>query len=136
MLRRMPAASRNSITVVAVVVRRGDRYLLGLRPAHKHHGGLWEFPGGKLEPGETLAAAARREVREELRAQLSSCGELLAVMTEGGIDLHFVAAQLAGEPTALEHDSLRWCDLMELRTLSLAPMDRRFVDQTLLAAGA
>ena len=132
----MPATSRNSTAVVAVVVQRGERYLLGLRPAHKHHGGLWEFPGGKLEPGETLAAAARREVHEELRAQLSSLGEVLAVMSEEGIELHFVAAQLVGEPTALEHDSLRWCDLMELRTLPLAPMDRRFVDQMLRAAEA
>lgn len=132
MLGLMFPRNPRSIPVVAVVVRRGADYLLGLRPATKHHGGLWEFPGGKLEPGETLAAAARREIREELQVGLAAAGEVLAVIDDGQVELHFMAAELLGEPMPLEHDMLRWCDLAELRTLPLAPVDRLFVDQTLL----
>ena len=50
--------------VLAAVVRRDDRYLVCRRPAHKRHGGLWEFPGGKIHAGETLLGAARRAERD------------------------------------------------------------------------
>jgi 8-oxo-dGTP pyrophosphatase MutT (NUDIX family) len=65
--------------VLAAVIRRQDRYLVCRRPAHKRHGGLWEFPGGKLEPGETLLEAARRELREELGAEVSDLPLVAAV---------------------------------------------------------
>ncbi|RYE87312.1 MAG: (deoxy)nucleoside triphosphate pyrophosphohydrolase, partial [Myxococcales bacterium] len=52
--------------VVAAVIERDGLLLVGQRPAHKHHGGLWEFPGGKVEPGETPAEALARELHEEL----------------------------------------------------------------------
>jgi 8-oxo-dGTP pyrophosphatase MutT (NUDIX family) len=122
--------------VVAVVIRRGNCYLVGKRPAHKHHGGLWEFPGGKCEPGETLEAAARRELREELRATLGGVGDVLAVVSAGGITLHFIEATLDDEePRALEHEALRWCDPAELLDLPLAPLDRLFVAGTLSGTG-
>jgi mutator protein MutT len=120
-----------AMKVVAVVIRRGDRYLVGRRPPHKTHGGLWEFPGGKLEPGESLADAARREVREELHATITDIGEELAVLESGAMALHFLEASLTGNPTAVEHDALRWCALTELRVMPLAPLDRLFVAQTL-----
>lgn len=117
--------------VVAVVIRRGDRYLIGRRPSHKHHGGLWEFPGGKVEAAESLAEAAVREIREELQAALVEVGPVLAVIADHRLELHFLAASLAGEAVALEHAALRWCDVAELRTLPLAPLDRWFVDEIL-----
>jgi 8-oxo-dGTP diphosphatase len=131
-----PARYAASMQVVAVVIRRGDRYLVGQRAAHKHHGGLWEFPGGKLEVGESLADAAQREVGEELRAALVCTGRVLAVVTGDGIELHFLEASLAGEPCALEHQALRWCEVAELSAMPLAPLDRRFVDQALRAAAS
>ena len=62
------------VDVVAAVIRRGERLLVGQRPQHKRHGGLWEFPGGKLLDGESLVDAARRELREELRLEVSRAG--------------------------------------------------------------
>jgi mutator protein MutT len=122
--------------VVAVVIRCGTRYLVGQRPTHKQHGGLWEFPGGKIEPGESMADAALREVREELHASLASVGNVLAVVTGDGITVHFLEAALAGEPCALEHLALRWCDLADLQGIPLAPLDRRFVEQLSPAVSA
>jgi 8-oxo-dGTP diphosphatase len=116
------------VKVVAVVIRRGDRYLIGQRPTHKHHGGLWEFPGGKVEPGETLSDAAERETCEELATHLARTGEVIAVVASEHIQLHFLEAWLTGEPVAVEHQALRWCSLVELRQMDLAPMDREFVE--------
>ena len=62
------------VRVIAAVVWRGDRLLVCQRPAHKRHGGLWEFPGGKVEAGESDAAAARRELREELGVEVTAVG--------------------------------------------------------------
>ena len=50
---------------MAAVIERDGKLLVCRRPGHKRHGGLWEFPGGKLEPGETIVDAARRELDEE-----------------------------------------------------------------------
>src|SRR6266568_4233874 len=58
--------------VVACIVRRGELFLLCQRPAHKRHGGMWEFPGGKAEENESDASAAERELHEELDVQLVS----------------------------------------------------------------
>jgi 8-oxo-dGTP diphosphatase len=60
------AGAHERVRVVAGVARRGDRVLLTQRPPDASHAGLWEFPGGKIEPGESPEAALVREVREEL----------------------------------------------------------------------
>ena len=54
------------VAVIAAVIQRGDKYLLGQRPESKRHGGLWEFPGGKVHDGESRLEAIRRELAEEL----------------------------------------------------------------------
>jgi 8-oxo-dGTP diphosphatase len=60
----LPQEERDLVRVLAAVVRRGDRYLVARRPAHKRHGGMWEFPGGKVEDGESTDQALQREVEE------------------------------------------------------------------------
>ena len=60
------------IEVVGAIIKDGDRYLVGQRPAHKSQGGLWEFMGGKIEPGETPEQALKRECREELDLEIES----------------------------------------------------------------
>ena len=65
------------VRVLAAVVRRDGRVLLAQRPAHKRHGQLWEFPGGKLAAGEDCLAAARRELHEELGIRVESIGATL-----------------------------------------------------------
>ena len=116
------------IRVVAAVIERNGRYLVCRRPDHKRHGGLWEFPGGKLEPGESLQAAIHRELAEELGVGVLSCGgQLFAIEDPGSnfvIEFHPVA--IAGEPLGLEHSALAWVAVIDLLSMDLAPSDRRF----------
>ena len=116
------------IRVVAAVVERHGRYLLCQRPAGKRHGGLWEFPGGKLEPGETLQAAVRRELAEELGVEVRACGGQLFAIEDPGSPfvIEFHPVEIAGEPRCLEHSDLAWADVPGMLRLDLAPSDRRF----------
>lgn len=117
------------VAVLAAVIRRADRLLLARRPAHKRHGGLWEFPGGKLEPGETWGDAAARELREELGVQVTAVGEPLFRHRDPGspFEIVFVTVETAGEPRALEHDALRWVDQDAMAALPMPPADAAFV---------
>jgi len=117
------------IRVLAAVIRRGGRCLLCQRPAHKRHGGLWEFPGGKLEPGETLLHAAARELREELGVETNGAGDVVYRIRDPGsvFVIEFVPVSVRGEPQALEHEALAWLTLGEAAALPLAPSDRSFV---------
>ena len=133
MNKRSPEPSDDgSIPVLAAVIRRGDRVLLALRPAHKRHGGLWEFPGGKLEPGEGWKEAAERELREELGVKVTTVGEPIYRRKdpESPFEIVFVEVEVEVEvePRPLEHDDLRWVTLPAAATLPLAPADRAFVD--------
>lgn len=131
-----PSATSGPRDVVACAIpdARG-RLLVGLRPMHKRHGGLWEFPGGKLRAGETLAEAAARELEEELgltAIQVSS-GVVFQAMDPGSnFRILFVRVDTQQAPQALEHDALEWLDVSsgagtQGRLESLAPVDRAFV---------
>ncbi len=130
-------ARTGPIRVVAAVVERQGRYLLCRRPGHKRHGGLWEFPGGKLEPGETLEAAVRRELAEELGVAVRSCGGRSFAIGDPGSDfvIEFHPVEIDGEPVCLEHSELAWLDLPGMLRLDLAPSDRRFAQHLQAAAG-
>jgi 8-oxo-dGTP diphosphatase len=67
-----------------VVVERGDTYLVCKRPERKRHGGLWEFPGGKIQDGESTFDAIRRELREELSLEVTEVGETLQAFQDPG----------------------------------------------------
>jgi 8-oxo-dGTP diphosphatase len=125
----MRPLSAEIILVVAAVVERTGRFLLCQRPGHKRHGGLWEFPGGKLDPAESLEQAMGRELHEELGVSLLRVRRSLFVRRDPGspFEIHFVEAEIKGEPEPLEHDSLRWVTLDEAAALPLAPSDERFV---------
>nr|ABC25430.1 nudix family protein, MutT subfamily [uncultured marine bacterium Ant4D5] len=120
--------------MVAAVIERGGRLLLGLRPAEKRHGGLWEFPGGKLDGAETAAEAAHRELKEELSVVVTAVGERLTTIREEGSPfvIEFYPVVVEGEPKAIEHKEVRWFSLDELSEYSLAPADTAFA--TWLAA--
>lgn len=117
------------VLVIAAVIRRGGHVLLCRRPAHKRHGGLWEFPGGKLEEGESLLHAAQRELEEELRLQATSLGDLLFECQDPGsvFVIQFVEVVAVGEPNAQEHDEVRWVSIDQAAGLPLAPADAAFV---------
>lgn len=123
------------MTVVAAVVRRGDRYLLCRRPAHKRHVGLWEFPGGKVREGETLSAAIARELTEELGICTGSVSDPIACIGDEGSDfvICFLNVAVQGEPVAHEHDEIGWFTAAEMQSIELAPADRSLVDR--LGAG-
>ena len=125
------------ITVAAAVIERKGRVLLGRRPFDKRHGGLWEFPGGKLAAGETLGEALGRELREELGLELERVGAVLfhSRDLDAPFDVCFVEVLARGTPRALEHVELEWCDRSRFMGLDLAPADRRFVVERLAAHG-
>lgn len=125
----MSAPIDSIISVLAAVITRDDRYLVCQRPLNKRHGGLWEFPGGKMEPGESLLDAANRELTEELNVTAVSVGEpIFSVHDEGSpFVINFVPSEIVGEPTCLEHGDVRWASLEEIQHLELAPSDRQFV---------
>lgn len=116
--------------VLAAVIQRDGCYLVCQRPPHKRHGGLWEFPGGKLEPGESHLAAARRELAEELAVKVLSVAAPLFSVQDLGSEflIEFVPTTIEGEPTCLEHSERKWLPLDELPALALAPSDRQFVE--------
>src|SRR5690606_25758578 len=119
------------IRVLAAVIRRDGRYLICRRPAHKRHGGLWELPGGKLDPGESLLDAARREMWEELALEATAVGRALAAIRDPGSPflIEFVEVEIAdgAMPEALEHEEVRWVAPVDLGVMDLAPSDRAFV---------
>jgi len=111
--------------VVAAVITRDSRVLVCLRPAHKRHGGLWEFPGGKIEEGETHLDATRRELREELGVEVVSISEVEFSREDPGspFRIDFVAAEIRGEPVPLEHEEIAWVTAEQLDRMDLAPSD-------------
>jgi mutator protein MutT len=118
------------VAVVAGVVVRDGRYLVGRRPEHKRHGGLWEFPGGKIRPGEGFLDAARRELAEELGLVATSIGRELGVVDDPGspFRIHFVEVHATGTPDPREHTAVEWLTRSELAAVDLAPADRSFVE--------
>jgi 8-oxo-dGTP diphosphatase len=120
---------QDTIPVLAAVVRRDGRYLVARRPEEKRHGGLWEFPGGKMDSDESLLGAATRELREELGLSVTGVGAVLFEAMDPGSSflIRFVEVQVEGEPRALEHSELGWFSPDVLRRLALAPSDARFV---------
>jgi mutator protein MutT len=117
--------------VVAAVVCREGRYLVGRRPHAKRHGGLWEFPGGKVHAGESRLDAARRELAEELELGVVSLGARLGSISDedSPFVIEFFETVVDGLPVAREHEAIGWFTLDELREMTLAPADARFVAQ-------
>jgi A/G-specific adenine glycosylase len=131
---RLPVRSRPGkgphYDVTAAVVRRRDgRILIAQRPSGHMLGGLWEFPGGKPEAGETLEAALRREIEEET-GLLITVGEALGsfphAFSHFRITLHaFACRPRRGRARAREHAALRWVRPTELNTFPFPAADRR-----------
>ena len=119
-----------SIMVVAAVIQRNEAYLVCRRPVGKEHGGLWEFPGGKVEAFETPGCALSRELREELELTATKIGSLLFSHQEVGsrFRINFFPVEVTGEPVALEHSEVSWVSREQLQLYPLAPTDKRFVE--------
>jgi len=119
-----------TIVVSAAVIRRGDRYLVTRRQQGVHLEGLWEFPGGKCDAGESLPDCLRRELREELGADAIVGDELLAIThryPERSIELHFLECELTQEPEPRLGQEMRWVARRDLRSLQFPPADDELI---------
>ena len=119
--------------VVAALIWQGDRFLACQRPANKARALLWEFVGGKLEPGETKEQALIRECREELDIELA-VGELFMEVVHEYPDLTvrlslFNATIASGTPKMLEHNDLRWITVSEIDELEFCPADDEILER-------
>ena len=120
------------VEVVAALIRKGDKFLICQRPAHKARALLWEFVGGKVEAGESKQQALIRECREELNIGVS-VGEVFAEVTHkySDITVHltlFNAGITDGEPQKLEHADIRWITPHEIPEYGFCPADKVFLD--------
>ena len=113
--------------VAGVLYREDGAFLACQRPAHKARGLLWEFVGGKVEPGETKEHALIRECREELAVTLSVGDVFMDVVHEyPDITVHltlFNAAIADGVPQKLEHNDIRWITPSEIPNYAFCPAD-------------
>lgn len=111
-----------------------DRVLVQQRPKDKHHGGLWEFPGGKVENGEDPRGSLVREIEEELALRLDSDSFEPAGFAEEHsaktvVLFLYTTRQNVGSPEACEGQNFGWFTLQDALQLALAPMDRRLLDR-------
>lgn len=125
---------RKMIRVVAAVIEKKRKFLACKRPGNKRHGGLWEFPGGKVRENETDLDAVRRELAEELNVRVTDVGETLFHVVDPGTEfmIVFKPVRIIGQPQPLEHDELQWVTPLDLINFRLAPSDEMFVQQYLL----
>ncbi|MDO5562991.1 MAG: (deoxy)nucleoside triphosphate pyrophosphohydrolase [Synergistaceae bacterium] len=119
--------------VVAALIRRCDKFMICQRPADKARGLLWEFVGGKVEPGETKEEALIRECREELAITLSVGAAFMDVTHEyPDMTVHltlFNAAISDGEPQMLEHNDIRWITPNEIPLYDFCPADELILEK-------
>ena len=120
-----------TVNVVAAVIRDGSRVFATQR-GHGEFKDGWEFPGGKIEPGEDPADALRREIMEELRTGIEP-GELITTIEYDYPDFHlsmqcFWAKITQGSPVLLEHEAARWLSGDELGSVAWLPADLTVID--------
>ena len=119
--------------VVAALIWEGEKFMICQRPAHKARGLLWEFVGGKVEPGETKEQALIRECKEELAATLSVGDVFMDVVHEySDITVHltlFNATIADGVPQKLEHNDIRWIIPEEIPEYDFCPADEEILVQ-------
>ena len=122
-------------TVTAAVIWRADRVLIARRPSRGLLGGLWEFPGGKLEPGETLPEGLRREIAEELAVEIAVGAELGVyrhAYTHFKVVLHaFACTLVTGEPQPQVASELCWALPAELPDFPMGKIDRQIAHRLL-----
>jgi 8-oxo-dGTP diphosphatase len=126
--------SHPPIDVVAGVIRREDgRLLITQRLAEDTLGGYWEFPGGKVEPGEDLKTAIQRELKEEVGLETEIglvIHHIVHPYPDRDVRLHFFAVRIvAGEPQKLEVADLRWVAPCELLNYQFPEADRALIEQ-------
>ncbi|MBM3751397.1 MAG: (deoxy)nucleoside triphosphate pyrophosphohydrolase [Acidimicrobiia bacterium] len=119
------------VVVTAAVIQQDGRFLMTRRLQGTHLAGAWEFPGGKCDPGESLAECLQRELIEELGTRAAIGREIFSVehaYPERTVRLHFFETSIDDEPQALLGQEMRWVTRAELLTLNLPEADRGLVE--------
>lgn len=121
------------LEVTAAIIQQNDKILICQRPANKSCGLLWEFPGGKIEAGETGEQCIVRECQEELGVTLSVERELTDIVHEYSdrtVHLHFYLCRIAaGVPEKKEHNAIAWIAPNEVRQYVFCPADTKMLSQ-------
>ena len=121
------------VDVVAALIWEGDRFLICQRPAHKGNALLWEFVGGKVEPGETHQQALVRECREELDITLAVGEPFMDVVHQYPdilVHLYLYHATIeSGTPILLEHNDLAWITPAEIPHYPFCPADQEILER-------
>lgn len=121
--------------VVGVLINQQQQVLMALRPSHKHLGGLWEFPGGKLEPGEQAFTALQREFKEELNISISQAEPMLTIPYR--YPQHHVLLDVwqisnyQGVAIGHEGQKIAWYDIDDMVKLAYPPASQAIIDQLL-----
>jgi len=119
-----------SIVVTAAIIEQEDRILLTRRQAGVHLEGLWEFPGGKCEPGESLVDCMARELREELAVDAVVGEQVFTTSHEypdRRVELHFLRCEIDGRPVPQLGQEMRWVARAELDALEFPPADQELI---------
>ena len=123
--------SNKIVEVVAALIWDNDKFMICQRPANKARGMLWEFVGGKVEPGEAKEQALIRECQEELAITISVGEEFIEVVHEYPditIRLTLFNAKIAeGVPQKLEHNDIRWITVDEIPKYEFCPADTKIL---------
>ena len=123
----------NVIEVVAALIWCGNKFMICQRPANKARALLWEFVGGKVEPGESKEQALARECKEELNIMLSVGDVFMDVMHEyPDVTVHltlFNATISDGEPQKLEHNDIKWIAPSEIPNYEFCPADVEILEK-------
>jgi 8-oxo-dGTP diphosphatase len=122
--------SARVVAVVAAIIEDAGRFLLTRRQSGVHLAGLWEFPGGKIDPGETPADALKRELREELDVEVELGDAMFHTRhayPDRVVELTFYRCSLRGKPRPLLGQEMRWVLRSELTSLGFPPADTELI---------
>ncbi|MBN3040054.1 MAG: (deoxy)nucleoside triphosphate pyrophosphohydrolase [Candidatus Omnitrophica bacterium] len=123
---------KKEFAVVAALIKKEDRFLLAQRNKEDKYADLWEFPGGKVEEGESREEAVAREIKEELDLDIEVQGFLRAFEDESPVlkikVFLYLCRALEGKPSAQDCQDFGFFTLLDCQRLELAPVDKKIID--------
>ncbi|MFY8273949.1 8-oxo-dGTP diphosphatase MutT [Pseudoalteromonas sp. SSDWG2] len=125
--------SQKIVNVAVGIILRGEQSFICKRPDDKHQGGLWEFPGGKIEDNETTTQALARELKEEIAIDVHSSEPFMLIEHDYGdkkvrLDIHTVS-HFSGEPHGAEGQQGQWVDIDKLSSFSFPKANEAILDK-------
>lgn len=125
--------SNKHIHVAAAIIYKDNQFLLSKRQAHQHQGDKWEFPGGKIEQGETNEQALIRELQEEINISATECEDFLTLeyeYPEKTVTLNFLlVTDFDGQPKGNEGQEVAWFDHEEIQTLTFPDANKPVLEK-------